>query len=140
MRRYDGRMNPPPADPLVLLKAIADPVRWQALQFLHDPSPSACSQDEQGVCACDFEGVLGLSQPTVSHHMRQLVDAGLVRGEKRGRWVFYEIVPEGFEALRVALAGFLEPPAGAAAASTCGCGAGAVGAEPAGAATTIGRR
>jgi ArsR family transcriptional regulator, arsenate/arsenite/antimonite-responsive transcriptional repressor len=112
-------MNLPPTDPIVLLKAIADPVRWQALQFLRNPSPSACSQDEQGVCACDFEGVLGLSQPTVSHHMRQLVDAGLVRSEKRGRWVFYEIVPEGFEALRVELAGFADPPPRAATSEPC---------------------
>lgn len=123
-------MNTSPTDPLVLLKAIADPVRWQALQFLRSPSPSACSQDEQGVCACDFEGVLGLSQPTVSHHMRQLVDAGLVRSEKRGRWVFYEIVPEGFEALRGALASFVEPAAGALPGPCCspvdaGAGAGA---------------
>jgi ArsR family transcriptional regulator, arsenate/arsenite/antimonite-responsive transcriptional repressor len=120
-------MNPPPTDPLVLLKAIADPVRWQALQFLRHPSPSACSQDEQGVCACDFEGVLGLSQPTVSHHMRQLVDAGLVRGEKRGRWVFYEIVPEGFEVLRVALAAFADPPGPALPTPCCGPGTDAVG-------------
>jgi ArsR family transcriptional regulator, arsenate/arsenite/antimonite-responsive transcriptional repressor len=112
-------MDPPPTDPLVLLKAIADPVRWQALQFLRSPAPSACSQDEQGVCACDFEGVLGLSQPTVSHHMRQLVDAGLVRSEKRGRWVFYEIVPEGFEALRCALAGFVDPPGREAPDAPC---------------------
>ena len=135
-------MDPPPTDPLVLLKAIADPVRWQALQFLRSPAPSACSQDEQGVCACDFEGVLGLSQPTVSHHMRQLVEAGLVRGEKRGRWVFYEIVPDGFEALRAALARFVETPSDAAATATAGCGrgTGVVGSEPAGAATGSGRR
>lgn len=125
-------MNPPPTDTVVLLKAIADPVRWQALQFLRSPSPSACSQDEQGVCACDFEGVLGLSQPTVSHHMRQLVDAGLVRSEKRGRWVFYEIVPEGFEALRAALARFLEPPNHAAEPAPCRCGPGAAVADAAG--------
>jgi ArsR family transcriptional regulator, arsenate/arsenite/antimonite-responsive transcriptional repressor len=127
-------MNPSPTDPLVLLKAIADPVRWQALQFLRSPSPSACSQDEQGVCACDFEGVLGLSQPTVSHHMRQLVDAGLVRSEKRGRWVFYEIAPEGFEALQRALASFVDPPGGAASSASCcarvDAGADAMGGRP----------
>jgi ArsR family transcriptional regulator, arsenate/arsenite/antimonite-responsive transcriptional repressor len=121
-------MTSPPTDPLVLLKAVADPVRWQALQFLRNPAPSACSQDEQGVCACDFEGVLGLSQPTVSHHMRQLVDAGLVRSEKRGRWVFYEIVPEGFEALRGALADFVDPPGRAASGAPC-CAPNAVGVD-----------
>jgi len=86
-------------DPVDLLKAIADPVRWQALQFLHAPTPSSCSQ-QGGVCGCDFESVLGISQPTVSHHMKVLVDAGLVRSQKRGRWVFYEIVPEAFAELQ----------------------------------------
>jgi ArsR family transcriptional regulator, arsenate/arsenite/antimonite-responsive transcriptional repressor len=124
-------MDPPPTDPLVLLKAIADPVRWQALQFLRSPAPSACSQDDQGVCACDFEGVLGLSQPTVSHHMRQLVEAGLVRSEKRGRWVFYEIVPEGFEVLRGALAGFVDRPGRPAPDAPC-CAPHAVGVDAAG--------
>ncbi|MDA0700050.1 MAG: metalloregulator ArsR/SmtB family transcription factor [bacterium] len=87
-------------DPSLALRAVADPVRWQALKFLLDPPRSACSQGRIGVCACDFEGVLGLAQPTVSHHMKQLVDAGLVRSEKRGRWVFYEIVPEAFALLQ----------------------------------------
>ena len=97
---YDGTMETTTTtDPLTLLKAIADPVRWQALQFLRDPQPSSCSQ-EGGVCGCDFESVLKLSQPTVSHHMKVLVEAGLVRSEKRGRWVFYEIVPEAFDELR----------------------------------------
>jgi ArsR family transcriptional regulator, arsenate/arsenite/antimonite-responsive transcriptional repressor len=113
-------MNPTPADTLVLLKAIADPVRWQALQFLRDPAPSACSQEGRGVCACDFETVLGLSQPTVSHHMKQLVDAGLVRSEKRGRWVFYEIVPEAFAAIRGELAPFVADPQGGPVGASCG--------------------
>jgi ArsR family transcriptional regulator, arsenate/arsenite/antimonite-responsive transcriptional repressor len=94
-------------DPVATLKAVADPVRWRALQFLLDPPRTACSQGQAGVCACDFESVLGLSQPTVSHHMKQLVDAGLVRSEKRGRWVFYEIVPEAFAALQRELAPFV---------------------------------
>ena len=108
-------MDPITPDPLVVLKAIADPVRWQALQFLLHPTPTACSQNQIGVCACDFESVLGLSQPTVSHHMKHLIDAGLVRGEKRGRWVFYEIVPETFAELQRALAPFVAERPGAPA-------------------------
>ncbi len=72
------------------LKALADPVRLNILEFLRQPIESCCSQSD-GVCACDFETLLGLSQPTVSHHMKLLVQAGLVRSEKRGRWVYYEI-------------------------------------------------
>lgn len=92
-------------EPLRLLRAVCDPVRWQVLEFLRAPRMSSCSQ-AGGVCACDFEGVLELCQSTVSHHMRVLVEAGLVRSEKRGRWVFYELVPEVFQALIDALAPF----------------------------------
>jgi ArsR family transcriptional regulator, arsenate/arsenite/antimonite-responsive transcriptional repressor len=93
------------------LKALADPVRLQIVTFLADPVASCCSRGD-GVCACDFEDVLGLSQPTVSHHMKQLVDAGLVRSEKRGRWVYYELVEETFERLGGALAGLAAMRAG----------------------------
>lgn len=85
-------------DPLPALRALADPVRLRIVAFLAEPVSSCCSRGD-GVCACDFEELLGLSQPTVSHHMRQLVDAGLVASEKRGRWVYYELVPDAFEAL-----------------------------------------
>lgn len=53
---------------------------------------SSCSRDDDdGVCACDLESFLDLSQPTVSHPMKPLVDAGLVHGECRGPWVYYEL-------------------------------------------------
>jgi ArsR family transcriptional regulator len=94
---------------LKALKVLADPVRFQALQFLLDPPASSCSQGD-GVCGCDFEGVLGLAQPTVSHHLKQLVDVGLVRAEKRGRWTYYELVPGAFRALCEALAPFTHAP------------------------------
>jgi ArsR family transcriptional regulator len=48
------------------------------------------------VCACDVERVLGVSQATVSHHMKLLVDAGLVRAEKRGRWMLYSVDAPSF--------------------------------------------
>ncbi len=51
------------------LKVLADPVRFRALRFLLDPPRSSCSQGD-GVCGCDFEAVLELAQPTVSHHMK----------------------------------------------------------------------
>lgn len=83
-------------------KALADPVRLRMLEFLRDPDSRCCAQ-EDGVCACDFETVLGVSQPTVSHHMKILVQAELVRAEKRGRWMYYELNPAAFEELTEAL-------------------------------------
>ena len=68
------------------LKVLADPTRLAILEFLRDPAISCCSR-EDGVCGCDFKSFLGLTQPTVSHHMKQLVEAGFVKAEKRGRWV-----------------------------------------------------
>jgi len=97
-------------DPIAALKAMADPVRWKVLTFLREPAPSTCSQGDQGVCACDLEHVLGVSQPTVSHHMKLLVDAGLVRGVRRGRWVFYELDTGVFDELRREFQRFIEPP------------------------------
>lgn len=91
------------------LKALADPVRLSILEFLLDPVQTCCASDE-GVCACDFETVLGLSQPTVSHHMKLLVQAGFVRAKKRGRWVYYDLNPEAFGALQRALSRFASLP------------------------------
>lgn len=76
------------------MKALADPVRLSILEFLWGPSAEGF-RVEEGVCAKDVEAFLGVSQPTVSYHMRILVSAGLVRAEKRGQKVFYECVTEG---------------------------------------------
>ncbi len=65
--------------------ALSDPVRLRLLSLV-------ASGDE--VCSCDLEGPLGKSQPTVSHHTRVLVEAGLIQGERRGRWVWWRAVPE----------------------------------------------
>ena len=75
--------------------ALSDPVRLRLL------SAVAVAHDE--VCACDLVDTSRRSQPTVSHHMKVLVDAGLVTREKRGLWVWYRIVPSRLDALRSVL-------------------------------------
>ncbi len=76
--------------------ALADPVRLKLLSFI-------ASSEYEEVCACDLLEPSGRSQPTVSHHMKVLVDAGLVSREKRGLWVWYRVVPERLDALRAVL-------------------------------------
>jgi ArsR family transcriptional regulator, arsenate/arsenite/antimonite-responsive transcriptional repressor len=76
--------------------ALSDPIRLRLLSFV------ASADDE--VCACDLVEPSGRSQPTVSHHMKILVDAGLVTREKRGLWVWYRAVPSRLDALRAVLA------------------------------------
>jgi ArsR family transcriptional regulator len=56
------------------------------------------------VCSCDLEEPLGRSQPTISHHTRALAEAGLIVGEKRGRWTMWRVVPERLAMVRAALA------------------------------------
>jgi ArsR family transcriptional regulator len=75
--------------------ALADPVRLRLLSLI-------ASADE--VCACDLTEPVGRSQPTVSHHTKVLAEAGLITGEKRGRWVYWKVVPERVAALRGTLA------------------------------------
>lgn len=85
------------SDAAVLAKAFAalgDPVRVQLLGLLANGE----------VCACDLVEPVGKSQPTVSHHLKVLSEAGLIHGEKRGRWVWYSVVGERVAALREALA------------------------------------
>ena len=76
------------------LKALADPVRLRIMEFLWGPDAEEV-RDEDGICAKDVERFLGVTQPTVSYHMKILVGAGLVRAEKRGQKVYYECVTEG---------------------------------------------
>jgi ArsR family transcriptional regulator len=73
-----------------LLAALADPTRMEILREL------AGSQE---VCACDFTSCCDVSQPTVSHHLKVLRDAGAVTSERRGNWVFYTIAPNLMERL-----------------------------------------
>jgi ArsR family transcriptional regulator len=76
--------------------ALADPTRLRMFSYI------ASSTDGE-VCACDLVEPSGRSQPTVSHHMKILVNAGLVTGEKRSLWTWYRIVPERLQALRATL-------------------------------------
>ena len=76
------------------LKALADPVRLSILEFLWGPAGEEF-RDEGGIYAKDIERFLGVTQPTVSYHMKILVGAGLVRAEKRGQKVYYECITEG---------------------------------------------
>jgi ArsR family transcriptional regulator len=69
-----------------LFKALGDPARVRIVNLL------AAKGGE--VCACEFEPALGLSQPTVSHHLKKLTDAGLLDREQRGKWAYFSINPE----------------------------------------------
>jgi ArsR family transcriptional regulator, arsenate/arsenite/antimonite-responsive transcriptional repressor len=54
---------------------------------------------EEPVCACEFEPALGLSQPTVSHHLKKLLDAGLIEREQRGKWAYFSLNRDAVEKL-----------------------------------------
>src|SRR5437763_5984231 len=85
-------------------KAIADPGRLRLLSYIAG-KPGA------EACVCNLVQPLGLAQPTVSHHLKVLTEAGLLARERRGTWMFYRLVPERVEALRRALALPSEKPA-----------------------------
>jgi ArsR family transcriptional regulator, arsenate/arsenite/antimonite-responsive transcriptional repressor len=76
--------------------ALADPARLRILSLL----ASAAAGE---VCACDLVEPVGRSQPTVSHHLKVLSEAGLIVGDKRGRWIWYRAVPERLAQLRSTL-------------------------------------
>jgi ArsR family transcriptional regulator len=79
-----------------LLTALADPVRLRIVSMLA-AAPGGTA------CGCELEAPLGLAQPTVSHHLRILREAGLIAGERRGRWVHYGLLPERLDEIRDAL-------------------------------------
>jgi ArsR family transcriptional regulator, arsenate/arsenite/antimonite-responsive transcriptional repressor len=79
-----------------VLAALADPIRLRLFSIV-------AAQDE--VCSCDLEGPLHRSQPTISHHTKLLADAGLIVGEKRGRWTWWRVAPDRLAAVRSALGG-----------------------------------
>jgi ArsR family transcriptional regulator len=87
MKRADSEL-----DVVTVCKALGDPTRLKILELLKTKGRSCCdliARDERGLCACDVEQAVGLSQAAVSHHMGLLRRAGLVNAEKRGRWVYY---------------------------------------------------
>jgi ArsR family transcriptional regulator, arsenate/arsenite/antimonite-responsive transcriptional repressor len=76
--------------------ALVDPVRLRVLSML-------AAAPEGEVCVCDFVEPLGRSQPTISHHLKILSEAGLVHGDRRGRWVWYSLEREQLTSLRSAI-------------------------------------
>src|SRR5204863_6087690 len=74
-----------------LFRVLGDPARVKILNLL--------SAAAEPVCACAFEPALGLSQPTVSHHLKKLTDAGLLEREQRGRWAYFSLKRDAVEKL-----------------------------------------
>jgi ArsR family transcriptional regulator len=81
-----------------VLAALGDPARLRIISMLA-AAPGGFA------CGCDLEEPLGLSQPTVSHHLGILRAAGLVEGTREGRWVMYRVIPERLDEIRDALSG-----------------------------------
>jgi ArsR family transcriptional regulator, arsenate/arsenite/antimonite-responsive transcriptional repressor len=75
------------------LKVLADPARLRLLSLIQ-------SQPDREACVCHLTEPLGLSQPTISHHLKVLLNAGLVEREQRGSWAYFRVVPEQLAALR----------------------------------------
>ena len=81
-----------------VFKALGDPTRVRLLSLI------AATAGEEA-CICDLTAPVGLSQPTVSHHMKQLVDAGLVTREQRGKWAYYRVVADAMTSAATGLRG-----------------------------------
>jgi ArsR family transcriptional regulator, arsenate/arsenite/antimonite-responsive transcriptional repressor len=82
-----------------LLKALADPTRLRLLSMIQ-------SHEGGEACVCELTEPLGLTQPTVSHHLKVLSDAGLVQRDKRGVWAYYRALPATLQMI----AGLIAPP------------------------------
>ncbi len=81
----------------VVLKAVADPARIRLLSMV-------AAHEDGEACVCDLTEPLGLSQPTVSHHLKVLVDGGFLTRSKRGTWAYYRLVPGSLDAVASLLA------------------------------------
>ena len=79
-----------------LLKALADPTRLRLVSMV-------AAHEDGEACVCDLTGPLGLTQPTVSHHLKILVEAGIFNRDKRGVWAYYSLVPAALSALSAVL-------------------------------------
>lgn len=91
----DGPLSVEKAEELArTLAALADPIRLRLLSLV---------AARREVCSCELEAPLGKTQPTVSHHTKVLAACGLIVGERRGRWMWWHVVPERLAAIREAL-------------------------------------
>jgi len=79
------------ADLAPMFKALGDPVRLRLMSLIASTGSEAC--------VCDLSGTFDLTQPTISHHLRVLREAGLVDSERRGTWVYYRVHPEALKRL-----------------------------------------
>ena len=79
-----------------VFKALGDPTRVRLISLI-------AAHEGAEACVCDLTAPVGLSQPTVSHHLKQLVDAGLLVREQRGRWAFYRVVQRALDEAAAAL-------------------------------------
>jgi ArsR family transcriptional regulator len=94
----DGQLRQDEADQLAAaLKVLAEPARLRLLSLIQ-------AQPDGEACVCHLTEPLGLTQPTVSHHLKVLLQAGLVEREQRGSWAFFRVKPEPLAALRSVLA------------------------------------
>ena len=84
------------ADLARLMKALADPTRLRLVSLV-------AAHDGGEACVCDLTAPLGLTQPTISHHLKILVDAGIFARDKRGVWSYYSLVPAALDALSAVL-------------------------------------
>jgi ArsR family transcriptional regulator, arsenate/arsenite/antimonite-responsive transcriptional repressor len=84
------------ADLARILKALADPTRLRLVSMV-------AAHEGGEACVCDLTDPLGLTQPTISHHLKILVEAGIFTRDKRGKWAYYALVPEALDALSAVL-------------------------------------
>ena len=84
------------ADLAHILKALADPTRLRLVSMV-------AGHEGGEACVCDLTDPLGLTQPTISHHLKILVDAGIFTRDKRGKWAYYALVPGALDALSAVL-------------------------------------
>jgi ArsR family transcriptional regulator, arsenate/arsenite/antimonite-responsive transcriptional repressor len=86
------------ADLAQLLRALAEPTRLRLVSLV-------AAHEGGEACVCELTGPLGLSQPTISHHLKVLIDAGILTREKRGVWAYYALVPGALDAVAAVLSG-----------------------------------
>ena len=95
-------LSPSQAEDLAsVFKALADPVRLRLLSLI--------AESENETCACDLNAPVSRSQPTVSHHLSVLVNAGLLKREQRGKWAWFQLAPERASFIRTMLQDQLHP-------------------------------